>query len=372
MTRPLYTTSSQNCPEKLPKDGNCGLWFTRFYCGFDHDWEVANGAKLEWINTVCGSRGDREMLEAMTKRMAALGKGLNAKVADFSTESSFATGLGLSHPVENGFTWHPTLGIPYLPASGVKGLLRAWVETWMEHASTESCDELVGRWFGSSSTNNSENSAGNLIFFDALPTAPLPLIADVMTPHMGKWYEQGDQIKSPSDYGEKAPADWHSPIPVQFLSVARGAHFRFMIAPRLTGNSASDCQTQADVAVAMQQLALALEWVGAGAKTASGYGRMHDPQAKRAAELAEAGIASGNTVWPKAKVTRNKSTGEISVVSASGDRAAPIRNPRATEIFKALSETEQKALKDGKKPLEMTAEVEITGNLVNIIGLTSS
>jgi CRISPR-associated protein Cmr6 len=32
--------------------------------------------------------------------------------------------------VENGFLWHPTLGVPYLPGAAVKGLVRAYVEHW--------------------------------------------------------------------------------------------------------------------------------------------------------------------------------------------------------------------------------------------------
>ena len=37
---------------------------------------------------------------------------------------ALVTGMGNPHPLESGFTWHPTLGMPYLPGSAV-GLVRA-------------------------------------------------------------------------------------------------------------------------------------------------------------------------------------------------------------------------------------------------------
>ena len=36
----------------------------------------------------------------------------------------FTTGLGNEHPLENGFAFLSPYGVPYLPGSGVKGVLR--------------------------------------------------------------------------------------------------------------------------------------------------------------------------------------------------------------------------------------------------------
>ena len=38
--------------------------------------------------------------------------------------ASFTTGLGNEHPLENGFVFLNPYGLPYLPGSGVKGVLR--------------------------------------------------------------------------------------------------------------------------------------------------------------------------------------------------------------------------------------------------------
>jgi CRISPR-associated protein Cmr6 len=73
---------------------------------------------------------------------------------------------------------------------------------------------LIGRWFGAAKGIDQAmpEGAGNLIFFDALPTAPVLLSCDIMTPHMNKWYEKGGDIGA-QDYATTAPADWHNPGP---------------------------------------------------------------------------------------------------------------------------------------------------------------
>lgn len=370
MRLPLYSLKNQQHQMTRPPESNTGLWFTRFYNQFDKDWSVEDNGKRSWIDAVADFCGDSQLLEATSSRIEKLGKALNAEIADFKTDANFATGLGLSHPVENGFTWHHTLGVPYLPASGVKGLLRGWVEAWMTPQNDGDREPLIQRWFGMAKDSDSvADRAGGLIFFDALPTTRITLVTEIMTPHAGKWYEQGGNIASVADYTDKAPADWHSPVPVPFLAVGRGASFRFMIAPRLTGDAAVDAQARQDCREAIAQLALALEWMGAGAKTATGYGRMSNDNAKRQAELAAAGIETNTTQWVGAKVTRNKSTGELNVVSAQGKQVAQVKAPLAQAIFNGLSEAMQKKLKEGKKPLTMTATVEIIGNLTQVHAL---
>src|SRR5690625_7299883 len=48
----------------------------------------------------------------------------NGLQLDAITTAPFATGLGNEHPTENGFAFLNPYGLPYLPASGVKGVLR--------------------------------------------------------------------------------------------------------------------------------------------------------------------------------------------------------------------------------------------------------
>lgn len=373
MPVPFYRSPEGQHPRTLPNDSkpNLGLWFNRFYNSFDaEDWSVDDSGKKAWIETVSVARGDPKVLEAAAARLEKLATGLGAQCKDFKTEWHLATGLGLNHPVENGFTWHHTLGVPYLPASGVKGMLRGWVEAWMEHADDVSRNAQIARWFGAvketkkddaakEKSEQTENHIGNLIFFDAIPSSVVTLKCDIMTPHMGKWYEKGADITEPH-YAESLPADWHSPVPVPFLVVSN-ATFRFVIAPRLSGNAEKDAQAKADAQEAMVQLGDALQWMGAGAKTAAGYGRM----IKITSAIAS---SSSTTTWNDALVKYDKSSGSLTVTNKTDKKSTtPLKGAQSKKLFESFSESAQKLLKEGKKSLSVRAEVMIKGNQNDLI-----
>ncbi|MBI5142698.1 MAG: type III-B CRISPR module RAMP protein Cmr6 [Nitrospirae bacterium] len=269
MKTPLYC--AHDAPLSKPQDAHSGLWFDRFFNRFTDSWETEKeGAKLKWIvKTVEGSCCDMAAVKSFSLRQYEIAASLGGESRAFTTSWRFASGLGLPHPVENGFAWHPTLGTPYLTGAAVKGLVRAWVEVW-----EPSFDDRIERdnrlksWFGEI------DQSGGLIFFDAIPVAPPALSPDVMTPHMGKWYELGGEIGvNPENEPKSLPADWHDPNPIPFLTVKNGT-FLFSIAPR--NQKFTD-----DVPLAMDSLKQALEWLGAGAKTAAGYGRMEPDDVAR-------------------------------------------------------------------------------------------
>lgn len=288
---PFYKGSVEAAQQIAPgqtQTANTGLWFTRFYSGFEADWSVGDVGKRGWIDKTVGlgASGSADQVMHLLKRQRHLCQALGGQVTCLQSVGNFVTGTGLSHPVENGFTFHPTLGMPYLPASGVKGLLRGWVEVWMDH-DTPDKHALIARWFGAAKGGDQDaqntpvvevENAGGYIFFDALPSKPVHLGCDVMTPHMGKWYEKGGDYTAAMQ-ASAAPADWHNPMPVPFLVVKQGTDFNFMVAPRTTGNKDTDAVTVAELPRVMAELKNALEWLGAGAKTAVGYGRMKEDEA---------------------------------------------------------------------------------------------
>jgi CRISPR-associated protein Cmr6 len=272
MTCPLYKITPP-WPTNFPRDGHAGLWYDRFFNKYDNNWQVPkdSSGKLAWINTVKGIVGG-PAVALFTERQKNLVDALDGKTSLFKTDWHFATGLGNNHPVENGFAWHTTLGVPYLTGAAVKGLLRAWCEQWATGFDADKCR----LWFGPSlgELDPEKNSgikkqgpvAGELIFFDALPTGQVELKPDVMTPHMGDWYEKGDKpLEKDKKEGSNVPADWHSPVPVFFLVVAPGQMFQFSVAKRP--------KSDIDVDDVMKELEQALTYLGAGAKTAVGYGR---------------------------------------------------------------------------------------------------
>ena len=272
MSRPLYRDALDT--SKPTGEFHRGLWFERFvdfYAVKDGIWEIPkpkdkSNPKGAWIKQVAGPCGDAKELRryavSLAERLAFLG----GDYRGFETDWHFATGLGNPHPVENGFLWHPTLGVPYLPGAAVKGLVRAFMEQWDDSLDDEPRKQRLRTWFGTAAKGDVPEQAGELIFFDALPVEKVILAQDVMTPHYDKWYEQGGAITDPAREPEKVPADWHDPVPVPFL-VVKKARFLFAIAPRRPA-------FQDQVEPALQALQNALDWLGAGAKTAVGYGRM--------------------------------------------------------------------------------------------------
>lgn len=240
--------------------GNAGLWYDKF-CDKWQDqnarstyktpdsppfYALSGEDKRRWISTVIsrGPVGDRRHLMEHTSRLRALTHACGGSALELVTESPFVTGLGRPHPVENGFAWHHALGVPYLPGSSIKGLVKAWVRS-----GSYQVDSTVLTWFGDA------GRIGEVCFLDATPLEPVQLAVDVMTPHYAGWT------------AANPPGDWMSPNPIPFLVVRPGARLLFCMLPQNTSVTSDDLRALRD------HLVDALTWFGAGAKTAVGYGR---------------------------------------------------------------------------------------------------
>ena len=270
-----------------------GLWFERFFNKYDHEWQLADQDKTNWIDSVSGMAGDSKQLENFAASQQKLIQRLSGTSQVFETNWNFITGMGNAHPVENGFSWHPTLGTPYLSGASVKGLVREWIENW-SGLENEELREASLDWFGSESKNSNEqtkdNRAGSIIFFDAIPYEPVSLGCDIMTPHMKDWYAKGGNITDVTRDSSAVPADWHDPVPVPFL-VVKKAKFLFSVAARTE-------EAKEAIPQVMEVLSYALECLGAGAKTAAGYGRM-TPDEKANAKMQKAQKATALAELPE-------------------------------------------------------------------------
>ncbi len=277
MVAPLY--NGAEIPDKKPEHAHAGLWFDRFFNRYEANWTFRRdgassdtAAKVEWIKSMSGTVGQSRQLESFIKRQYSLVKQLQGSSQRYKTDWHFVTGMGNSHPVENGFSWHSTLGVPYIAGSAVKGLVRAWVE--LNEDKLEDVDKRarLKRWFGTETKEEVAEQAGAFIFFDAIPEQRPSLMADIMTPHMGDWYADG--AKGNPNNAKAVPADWHEPIPVAFLAVKQ-AQFIFSIAPRKAQTDESEKERQdAQLKAVFEALEQALEWLGSGGKTGAGYGYM--------------------------------------------------------------------------------------------------
>ena len=255
-----------------------GLWFERFFHGYESDFAaVDQEGRSAWLRQFDLKQvGARSELEAKAEKVEQLAASQGGQARVYQCTAPFVTGMGNPHPLENGFTWHPTLGMPYLPGSAVKGLVRAAVELAYQG---EDKPALLKRWFGTEAKGDVPEASGSFIFLDALPVEPCALVPEVMTPHMGKWYEKGGKTPTAKD---TQPGDWHSPVPVGYLT-ARNLQLQFAVMPRPGVNAA-------ELEQVWQALDYALQWLGAGGKTAQGFGTMQVDQTalkRREREAAE-------------------------------------------------------------------------------------
>lgn len=267
-------------------------------------WAKSTSASRDaWREVQALSAADRDRMRALAMRQSALAAPLAQQglllTLDAQAVAPFTTGLGQEHPLENGFAFLNPYGLPYLPGSGVKGVLRqaareladgAWGDGqgWAEDAIT---------WlFGlDSNDRGTTHQRGALTFWDVVPQIEGDsLQVEVMTPHQGHYYQGKVEDRSGASV---SPHDSGQPIPIHFLTVPPRSRFAFHVQcnvpylARLDPSLAADGRWQLLVHAAMLH---AFEWLGFGAKTAVGYGAFRlDTQAdaRRQTAVAQARIA---------------------------------------------------------------------------------
>lgn len=205
-------------------------------------------------NDLYNFRFDNNFLEKLTARHlknANLLTQNNLVQADFTPDWRMVTGMGEASVYETNLTLHHVYGVPYIPASTIKGVLRHYLDELEE--SKKYIEQIFGN--GDEKSKTGKPVRGQCIFFDAFPTRAPRIELDVMTPHYPKYYSEG-----------QPPADWQSPTPIHFLTVGQGTPFRFLIGlPKgeVVGNLKSKLENWLNEALCDR---------GLGAKTAVGYG----------------------------------------------------------------------------------------------------
>ncbi len=192
--------------------------------------------------------------------------------------SRLLVGLGASHVLETALTLDRTSGAPFVPGSACKGLARTYAlyevarelgiragiggndKTQLEQLDEDLSDPNkhvegeTAAWFRA--VFGTLGNAGEVCFVGGIyasDDAPR-FVVDVMTPHFPLYYR-----------GEKPPADTDNPNPVAFLAVEAKNLFWFGLLPRRTESSIW-------LEVARDWLIGGLTRLGAGGKTAAGYG----------------------------------------------------------------------------------------------------
>ncbi len=246
--------------------------------------------------------------------------------------SPFVTGLGNEHPLENGFAFLNPYGLPYLPGSSIKGVLRAaaeelalglyedsqgwdmlkvWYLFGLETGSSylkgqdrgiDVLDEETQRrkdaylkWAQTYADNgtllNFIKSLNNKGVMNTYQEQPQQFLLDLQTKNFVELSFQGcvqfwgayPQCKNMAidiltphhgGYfkGDNAPHDSEQPIPNLFLTLPPNTEFDFYCqaeTARLPESISEEWKTLLQVA-----FTYAFDWMGFGAKTAVGYGQM--------------------------------------------------------------------------------------------------
>lgn len=177
------------------------------------------------------------------------------------TKTSFISGLGSGHPTETGMILDRNLGVPYIPASSVKGVCRLAyaINEAVKTGNSIVDDSIFTKYFGSTSDKNPKR--GEVIFLDVYPSEKPELKLDIMNPHFQKYYN--------GDNDNTKPLENEDPVPINFLVVSEGCGFTFRCLYKLSENEKKE-DIEKDIEAFFET---AFEKVGFGGKTAVGYGR---------------------------------------------------------------------------------------------------
>lgn len=200
--------------------------------------------------------------------------------------SPYVSGLGSGHPTETGMILDRNSGLPYIPASAVKGVLR--LAHALDIAEQYAIDKIdvpqdnegdfviddrlptLRRYFGDTNTGKADSVRGQLVFLDAFPASTPAIKTDIMNPHFGGYYS-----------GKQGPLETENPIPVKFLTVAPETELIFRcfsssLPKQGQGAQVIDVIRPFDAKDEQSVIAMftrAFDQLGFGAKTSIGYGR---------------------------------------------------------------------------------------------------
>jgi len=275
-----------------------------------------------FIRANYGSLNFQNIGERQKAQAQALFSGSKSKILRIIPDWRLICGLS-GGIYETNMTLHHVYGVPFIPASSIKGVVRSWIistvfaddvpeeekkfplvnaeyralknsrlfcEIFGAPESIERVKFENGKPIKKKDKNGKETDKyevekdksatskeqqGKVIFFDALPITAPQLMPDVINVHYPDWYKEKDY---------KPPTDFQKTNPIMFLTVTSESQFQTVVASHNT-QPISDCDgfellaTPAGVTNGATLVELIEKWVnlalsehGIGAKTAVGYG----------------------------------------------------------------------------------------------------
>jgi CRISPR-associated protein Cmr6 len=267
-------------------------------------------------------RGKHHALESASSALMKLGYELQS--LEFRLETPLVLGLGDEHPTEKGFRFDWTLGIPFIPASSLKGVVRlAWLVSHLNGLSSPEEAEAFCRRLTNDKLEEAESlpedalalfgcggdrsRRGRVIFLDAYPQDLPRLKAEIMTCHYRDYYE-----------GKRGPTEDQQPNPQKFWAVdpfrdeARKQPltfvFRLLLAPEIAQNPGQKKRL-------LHALEAALQKHGLGAKTAIGHGRFRQGETSsptpETQEIKKPERPPAVEVWERASLSWDPGSGKL-------------------------------------------------------------
>lgn len=345
-----------NVKNLLLKSSNLGLLFNKYMYSWQDGWQKKDENAREFRDDISKIQFDKKYALSVYARQKAVVQGLqnsgwHDESFELTSDTRLIIGLGGTSVIETGMTLHPLYGFPYLPASGLKGLARAYAEI--------GCDaqkEDLLQVFGSEDKDPryaTNNQQGKVFFMDGLPNSFPKLELDIMNPHYSEYY-QGSKPKPPADY--------LNPVPVTFLTVAPGQTFSFAVFSRDGG-----CAVKAK-----EWLMGGLAELGAGGKTNVGYGYFkvntsqsissNIVQSSSAGQTIASTITSEKTIWEDAILTWNP--GNMILTATKDNKKAELKlGSNRDKVPEAL----RHRLFEKKRTVTANVTVEPIGNNFKIV-----
>jgi len=249
--RPLYRAAN---------DAHPGLLIQRGYPVYDQDSEEGREAKTRHIQRICSITPTPFYHNAYQRWRTATTDPLRFRQIELALESRLFIGLTGGGMLETGCAISHSYGMPYIPGSSVKGVVRAQV---CGSTFAGKHPEVIAELFGAEADPTPDapypqGLSGLVSFHDAwwVPgSAERPLVEEIVTTHHLEYY--GSEGRTPA-------TDFDSPIPNAQIAVQ--GHFLFVLEGPLGW-----------LELAEKMLIATLGQQGIGAKTRTGYG-LFDPQ----------------------------------------------------------------------------------------------
>ncbi len=318
-----------------------GLRFGLYYDGWSSaDFMPVKTGKREALQKVCTLQAAHNgLIHSLIERQRGIAELIQSRIAwrgKMFSLGPFVTGLGLEHPLENGFSFLSPYGVPYLPGSAVKGVVRRAAEElalfepdpggwsvirvwWLfgfdensaffkkeENGTPDVIAQELSRWRRAydaaistcdsaeieaiirllpDSKDRDEWQGRGLEFLRELPDKrelrrKLHLMGSLrfwdVYPEIAGGKLRVDIMNPHFNHyyqGDRPPGDWGSPNPIFFLTIPAGSSFQFVVERAEAAGMPPSIHDFISAGIE-QAMQFSFKWMGFGAKTSLGYGLM--------------------------------------------------------------------------------------------------